>query len=928
LIRSIDRILHVVGENVPVLTIRFLCGLLLLFVAAAALAQTVKLTPEQQAMLDQLPPAQRQQALEAIRQFEQQNAAKSSESGEIQELELPQTSIEAPLPELPLFEEEPKTEGGSRLVITLTPRDDLSGRELQELETDPALEQVTGSNYYELDEAGVLVLPGLPTIPLLGLTEGSIKERLTAEPALKIFDVEVSLLDVKSAAAGALEPFGYSVFEAQAAGFDPVTTGPVPPDYVLGPGDSVRVQLFGNVNGIYEFEVSRDGILNLPELGPITVAGLPFSEFRRDLNQRVEEMLIGTQVSVTMGQLRTMRIFVLGDVNRPGSFVVSSLATISSSLYYSGGISEIGSLRNIQLKRNGQTVARLDLYDLLLRGDTSGDQRLYPGDVIFVPPISATVGVGGAVRRPAVYELNGEKSVADLIRLAGGLKPVAFPAASRIERIDEDNQRVVVSIDAESAEGASARLLDGDTLFIPEVLPQIQDSVTLVGHVNRPAAYEHRPGMRLIDLLPSPRYLLPGADTGYVLIRREDDKNRVTVASANLESAWADPGSEENLALQPRDTVHVFSLAFSRQRVIQPLLEELQLQSSVGEPYREVSVSGSVKAPGIYPLEPNMRVSDLLRAGGQLSEEAYTLRAELARYQVVNGEFRTSEVIDIDLDAVLRGDNAADLLLAEHDNVRISTIPRWDTLWSVRLEGEVRFPGEYRIKQGETLREVLERAGGLTDVAFPEGAIFLREALREREQEQIDTLARRMEADLTQLSLETLETTGAQALETGQNLLNQLRDMEAVGRLVIDLEQLAARVSGVDLVNDVELRDGDRLLVPKQAQEVTVIGETQQNTSHLFQPGLTRDDYIDMSGGLTRRADKKLIYVVRASGAVVTGNRSRWLGRGGGVGMRPGDTIVVPLKTDRIRPLTFWTNVTQILYQGAIAVAAIKSFDN
>jgi protein involved in polysaccharide export with SLBB domain len=226
------------------------------------------------------------------------------------------------------------------------------------------------------------------------------------------------------------------------------------------------------------------------------------------------------------------------------------------------------------------------------------------------------------------------------------------------------------------------------------------------------------------------------------------------------------------------------------------------------------------------------------------------------------------------------------------------------------------------------LRQVLQRAGGLTEAAFPEGAIFLRDSLREREQEQIDALARRIEADLTQLSLETLETTGAAALETGQTLLRQLREIEAVGRLVIDLEQLAARASGAELVSDVELRNGDRLLVPKHAQEVTVIGETQQNTSHLFQPGLTRDDYIDMSGGLTRRADRKLIYVVRASGAVVTGNRSRWFGRGGGTEMRPGDTIVVPLETDRIRPLTFWTQVTQIIYQGAIAVAAIQSFSN
>ena len=266
--------------------------------------------------------------------------------------------------------------------------------------------------------------------------------------------------------------------------------------------------------------------------------------------------------------------------------------------------------------------------------------------------------------------------------------------------------------------------------------------------------------------------------------------------------------------------------------------------------------------------------------------------------------------------------------MAEHDNLKISTVPNWDALWSVTLEGEIRFPGEYRIRSGETLRQVLERAGGLTEAAFPEGAVFLRDSLREREQRQINALAQRMEADLASLALERIDTTGAEALETGQSLLEQLRRMEAVGRLVIDLEQLAARAPGKELVNDVELRDGDRLLVPKQAQEVTVIGETQQNTSHLFQPGLTRDDYIDMSGGLTRRADKKLIYVVRASGAVITGNRSRWFGRRGSIDMRPGDTIVVPLETDRIRPLTFWTNVTQILYQGAIALAALETFSD
>ena len=913
----------------PLSTIVVISCFVLLGLTSLSVAQSVQLTAEQQQMLNQLPPGQRQQALQALEQLNRQGSDGSQQSSITEELSpLPQGAQQLPA-EFLISPEESEAEGGSRLIINLDLKPDLSSQETRILQDDQALQRIQGSHYYELDESGVLLLPGLPSIPLLGLTADAIEQRLGAEPSLNLFNIAVSILDEKSIGADALEPFGYGVFESALSGFKPVTTGPVPPDYVLGPGDSIRVQLFGNVNGIYEFEVTRDGILNLPELGPVTVAGLPFSEFRADLNHRVQEMLIGTQVSVTMGQLRSIRIFVLGDANRPGSYVVSSLASISSALYYSGGISDIGSLRNIQLKRQGQLVATLDLYDLLLSGNTSGDRRLQPGDVIFIPPVGGTVGVGGAVRRPAIYELKGQTNVSEVIRHAGGLLSEAFPEAARLERISASKERVVISVDADSPDGAAMRVKGGDMLIIPDVLRELNDSVVLAGHVQRPGPYQWRAGMRLTDLIPTALDLSAGADADYVLVRREDRSNRsVHVISAKLSKAWAEQGSPENVSLQARDTVHVFSLAFGRQRVISPILEELQLQSRFGEPYKEAQVAGQVRAPGTYPLEPDMRVSDLIRAGGNLSEEAYTLEAELTRYAVIDDAYRATEVIDIDLDAILRGVEVANVKLAAHDHLSISTIPKWDSEWSVTFEGEVKFPGEYRIRRGETLRQVLDRAGGLTDVAFADGSIFLRESLRQREQEQIDVLARRLEADLASLSLQTADTTGAQTLSTGRALLDQLRSTEAVGRLVIDLDQLAARAPAGELVDDVELRSGDRLLVPTESQVVTVIGEVQQSTSHLFQPGLLRDDYLDMSGGITRRADKKFIYVVRASGAVVTGNRSRWLGRRGNTEIRTGDTIVVPLEIDRMRPLTFWTNVTQILYQGAIAVAAIKTFDN
>jgi protein involved in polysaccharide export with SLBB domain len=899
-----------------------------LLVAEQASAQSINLTPEQQAMLDQLPPDQRQQALQQLQKMRDQDVRDIELSGITEQLSLPSDADVAELYEDDRLSEEPRVDANSRLVINLIPKPLLTHEEIQSIETDLVLKRVTGSRYYELDHDGVLKLPGLSPIALMGLSAEQVEQRLGAEPDLELFEISVTILDSEFTGIDAIRPFGYEIFEGEDYGFEPVTTGPVPPDYVLGPGDSIRVQLYGKENGIYEFEVTRDGILNLPQLGPITVAGLPFSEFRQDLNKRVEQMLIGTQVSVTMGQLRTIRVFVLGDVNRPGSFVVSSLATISSALYQSGGVSRVGSLRDIQLKRNGATVARLDLYDLLLSGDTSDDRRLQPGDVIFVPPVGPQVSVSGAVKRPAIYELRGKTPIAKVILLAGGLAPDAYPNGTRIKRIDSNEERKVVSLDADSADANAVLARAGDEISIPRILPRLEQTVELVGHVHRPGPYQWFKGMRLADLLRSETELKPGADSNYILIRREDARTRrVSAVSANLSEALASPNSSANIRLESRDTVFVFDLSFGRQRVVEPLLQELQLQARFGEPYREVSVSGQVPASGSFPLEPGMRVSDLLRAGGGLSEEAYALKAEIARYDVVNGEYRTASVIDVDLESILRGNESVDIELKEHDNLRISAIPDWDTLWTITLEGEVKFPGEYRIRRGETLRQVLERAGGLTEAAFPEGAIFLRESLKEREQEQIEALARRLEADLTSLSLQTLDTTGSEALATGQQLLRQLRSTEAVGRLVIDIEQLSTRVTDRDVVSDIELRDRDRLLVPKQVQEITVIGETQQNTSHLFQPGLTRDDYIEMSGGLTRRADRKLIYVVRASGAVIADSRSKWFGRSGNINMRPGDTIVVPVDTDRVKSLTLWTNITQILYQASIAVAAIQSFN-
>ncbi|MEE3189565.1 MAG: SLBB domain-containing protein, partial [Pseudomonadota bacterium] len=237
-----------------------------------------------------------------------------------------------------------------------------------------------------------------------------------------------------------LKRFGYDLFAGEPTTFAPAADIPIPVDYIVGPGDTIELQLFGSQNAFYSLVVTREGVLNFPELGPITVSGLRFSDLRVTLQERVSEQMIGVRASITMGRLRSIRIFILGDAYRPGSYTISSLSTMTNGLLVSGGINPIGSLRNVQLKRNGRLIQTLDLYDLLLRGDTSADTRLQPGDVIFIPPVGRTVGVDGEVRRPAIYELRAEKTVDDVLELAGGLLPTAYPQASQIERINDKRE--------------------------------------------------------------------------------------------------------------------------------------------------------------------------------------------------------------------------------------------------------------------------------------------------------------------------------------------------------------------------------------------------------------------------------------------------------------------------------------------------------
>jgi polysaccharide export outer membrane protein len=800
--------------------------------------------------------------------------------------------------------------------------------DLQKQQRQALIDLIRTHNPYQLGRDGSVQLPGFAPIPLAGLSEQLATLRLGVEPSLRDLFIRVTKLPLRKLGSGALKPFGYDIFDRAVSTFAPNTNVPVPSDYVVGPGDTLQVDLYGNKNVNLPLIVGRDGRIDFPELGPIGVGGQSFSTVKSMIEARVERQMIGVRASVTMGDTRSIRVFVLGDAKRPGTYTISGLGTITSALFAAGGVQDIGSLRDIQLRRHGELVRRLDLYDMLIRGNTTDDAKLLPGDVIFVPPIGATVTVDGEVHRPAIYELRNDNSVADVLQLAGGLTAEADTAKVALTRIDARLHRVVLEVNlGASSAGRQQQVLNGDMLRVARLRPTLDAGVMLQGFVFTPGAFAFREGMRLTDVVRSVDDLRPTADLHYVLIRRElPPDRRITVLSADLVNALNAPGSAADVPLMARDRITVFDLQSSRDRVIQPLLQDLKLQSNIGLPDEVVQIDGRANVPGQYPLESGMRIGDLIRAGGGLSDSAYGGTAELTRYTVVNGEERQTQLIKVDLNAALHGDPTANVLLQPFDSLSIKEIESWTDTETITLKGQVKFPGIYSIRPGETLKSVVMRAGGLTQYAFGDGAVFTRRELREREQTELDSLALRMQNDIAFVALQGTvanQAGAAGALSVGQSLLMQLRQAKAVGRLVINLPHMLK--APINSTYDVVVRDGDELIVPKFQQEVTVIGEVQTVTSHLYHPGLSRGDYISMSGGVTARADNGRIYVVRANGSVVTASGGRWFA-GSNVEMQPGDTIVVPLNAEHMPPLPLWQAVSQILYNVAIAVLAIHEF--
>ncbi|HCE2221256.1 TPA: SLBB domain-containing protein [Vibrio parahaemolyticus] len=797
-----------------------------------------------------------------------------------------------------------------------------------------------------------------------------------------------------------LKRFGLDLFAGSPTTFAPISDVPVPADYTVGAGDEIVIQLFGKENTTHRLRVNRAGIINFPSLGPVQVAGMTFSDVRDSLNQRVKEQMIGVRSDISLGEMRTMQVFVMGDAYKPGAYTVSALTTISQAIYYSGGFSESGALRNVQLKRNGQVIRKLDMYDLLLKGDARNDIRLLPGDVVFIGALGNTISIDGEVNRPAIYEIKPGETYKQAIQMAGGFTANAYSDQIEVKRYAAKGARDALTLNFSQSHDQQTKVKDGDTVNVLKKSEELTRYVQIEGDVRHPGFIEWKSGLRIADLFQSVDTSFNStADINYAVVVREINPQRdIEVYQVNLASAILSPMSKDNLKLNSRDRVLVFnrfnnedldtladqetitkaktleqaqlqaqqeqlkeqeaissSVAVSsaapiekdskqpkivfrgkeitkddfealkqntRRTLLAPVLLQLQQQSRLGFAPQIAEVFGEVKHPGRYPITPRMTISTLIEAAGGLTYNAFTINAELARTVINSKDERASiDVERIDLRQAIQGSTADNAIIVGRDRLNILEKPNVKLQSTVTLQGEVRFPGTYTVRQGETLGELLERAGGLTEFAHPQGAIFTREALRLQEQKLLNQYAADMRAETAKKTFRADSNMGSVISnpEATLKFVEEASRSKALGRMVVQLNRILKDERSADFM----LEDGDFLFVPTFRNTVSIMGEVQVPITYLLDNKLDVDDYLNKAGGAKKQADEDRIFVVRADGSVYKPTSGYWFGNNHEE-LKAGDTIVVPIDTDYRDALSTWTAATQILYQTGVAINALK----
>ncbi len=874
-------------------------------------------------------------------------------------------------------------------------------------------------------------------------TPSQIEKKVSLALAPVSLEEEIQQQTVQSS----LELFGYEMFSGVASTFAPIDGAPVPQDYKIGPGDTFTVQAYSAADVQYTLTVTREGMILVPETGAISVSGLTFEEAKKVISKTIESQRIGIKTVVTLSELRSIQVMLVGEVMQPGSYAVSGFSTLINALISSGGIKRTGSLRSIKVKRGGEVIASMDLYNLLLNGDDSDNVYLRQGDVIFVPPIGRTVSIAGEILRPAIYEFNNNQTVGQVLKLAGGLLPTANKTKAQIERVSNSGLYTLLQADL-SKRGKNIKVKNGDLIRVLPVLDKMDDVVLLSGHVLTPGGYQWRKNMRISDLISSRNILRQGAEFDVAMVQRENrlDK-RTEIQYFNLGEALRKGTSDNNIILQPRDQVIIFDTHSARadqlSRVVLKLkreatandpikvvelkgflrhpgsyplqpgtrllkminnvgglkagvdldyallartnletdrlnfvqinlrhalqakngdhnpvlqskdkiylfdkdtkrsdlisapIERIKRETTFGQMAPVVQVSGAVFHPGSYPMVPGMRVKDLIKAAGGMKEEAYGMAATLSRQILLDNEYSRTDSLSISLTKKNQLLETTELILHPKDHLVLRAKPEWvEKPKHISIEGEVIYPGTYRIDKRETLCSLVQKVGGFTEDAYLFGTVFLRDSVRKKEQKALDRMFDQLErlvADVhvSQGVQKDQKMPKDQSARDVSQVLKQLSPEKAQGRMVIDME---GAVTQCNEVSDVVLEDGDRIIVPKVQDDVSVIGQVYFPTSHKYRSTRAALDYIGLSGGTKELAQHEHAYIVQANGEVMS-VRSKastwgWMMSPSNVKVTPGSTIYVPLSVDRINGRESFATWVDLFYKTTIGAAALVNLVN
>lgn len=738
-----------------------------------------------------------------------------------------------------------------------------------------------------------------------------------------------------------LQIYGRKLFLDGPSTFTPIDQTPVTGDYPVGPGDELLVRTWGQISFNDHLTVDRLGDIFIPRVGAIHVAGLPYSALEKDLRTEIGRIFRNFDLTVNMGQLRTIQIFVVGQAVQPGSYLVNSLSTLVTATFTAGGPSRDGSMRHIQLRRDGQTIGEFDFYDLLSRGDKSKDLHLLSGDVVYIPPVGPQVALGGSVKNPAIYEFKDETTtIGQLLELAGGATTTASRSDILIERVVDHSDRQAMRVMMDAA-GLATALHDGDIVHLSPLTQRFAQAVTIRGNLASPGRFAWHSGMRLKELipdrealltndywqkrnalgLPAPMFEPAGRKTVPVIITtgsgttNQINQNNLQgqLAIATIVGENGSYSSSSDVTENPDTNVD----SATNQDVFDNTNQKYQAYSA----YPLTGVGGAGQTPSA--MNPQMPQgtsgTSLATSGSQLRPPGRRIDVKMPAPEIdwsyavierIDKKTLKNQLLPFNLGKlVLDQDESQNLELLPGDIVTILSqgdlrVPTDEQTKYVRLEGEFASSGVYSALPGETLRQLIIRAGGLTHNAYLYGSEFTRESTRRIQQQRLDEYTTRLTAELQRSAINQMTTAAGSTTDQSafaamqaseQQIVQRLSQVRATGRMVLDLHPDSTDISGIP---DIPLENGDIFNVPSRPSNINVVGAVYDQNSFVYNSHRTVGDYLKLSGGPSRSADRGHAFVIRADGSVYSHEAAKgiWGNEFLTAHVYPGDTIVVPEK--------------------------------